>query len=252
MTAQTRSSDNTSEVSDLVKQKRKDFVKTAPQLVKDASLSQRVQWCMNVRRKLEVTKWPETEWVMAIEPLLFPALAKTLENTMEWSDVVTKVIGWKLTTLPRREIFHQISSLRQKPGMSPSNVVSQMEELVECYEWLLATEDVTVREEDKIDFLLNALNQERKDYYEMQLQREPELTYERLCAMLSNDYRTDGYVESTLMAISSTKPSSKAKLPKRKIPKGYCFRGCGELWTKGHQCNEAFYQAWKSENGSRA
>jgi len=91
---------------------------------------------------------------------------------MEWSDVVAKVIGWKMTTLPRREIFHQISSLRQKPGMSPSSVVSQMEELVECYEWLLATEDVTLREEDKIDFLLNALNQERKDHYELQLERE--------------------------------------------------------------------------------
>ena len=81
---------------------------------------------------------------------------------------------------------------------------------------------------------------------------EPEPTYERLCAMLSNDYRTDGYVESSLMAISSTKPSLKQKIQKGKIPRGYCFRGCGELWKKGHQCNDEFHRAWKSENGSRA
>jgi hypothetical protein len=231
---------------DVYSHHRKNFHKTAKKLEESADLPARIDWLQDLKSKLRRTGWQEASWVEVVRPFLPYQMEQTIPEGADWAMFMEAVLGWKEISPPRRVLMRMLRSSVQTAGKTTSHVARQVDHLLSC----LITLGVELTEEVRMDYLLTALDPEREAYFEAELEKRS-WGYEMLLAAMSKDHRTPSSSPQllTMAASKGKKPSNKAGT---KIPTGYCNRGCGAKYARGHRCNDEYYKLWASLNLNRA
>lgn len=225
---------------------RKNFHKTAKKLEESAYLPARIDWLHDLKSKLRRTGWQEASWVEVARPFLPYQMEHTIPEGSNWAAFMEAVLGWKEISPPRRVLMRMLRSSIQTAGKTTSQVVQQVDHLLSC----LMTLGVDLTEEVRMDYLLTALDPEREAYYEAELEKR-QWGYDMLLAAMSKDHRTPNSGPQLLtMAVNQGNPPSKKT--RSKVPTGYCKRGCGAKYVRGHRCPDEYYKLWASLNLNRA